>query len=50
MAIAGLICTIVGALLAALLTVLLVNAANKCGGFSNSNTPGFNTCIRSHFG
>lgn len=50
MAIAGLICTIVGAALATLFSVLVIHAANQCGGFSNSNQPGWNTCIRNHFG
>jgi len=50
MAIAGLICTIVGAVLATVFSVLVIHAANQCGGFSNSNQPGWNTCIRNHFG
>lgn len=50
MAVAGLICSIVGAAIATVLTVLLVQAANQCGGFGNSNVPGFNTCVRDNFG
>jgi hypothetical protein len=48
MAVAGLICTIVGAVLATLFTVWIVHAANQCGGFSNSNVPGWNQCVRDH--
>jgi hypothetical protein len=50
MAVAGLICTLIGAVLATILTVLLVHAANQCGGFGNSNAPGFDQCLRDHFG
>lgn len=46
MAIAGLICTLVGALLATLLTVLIVHAANDCGGFSNDSSDQWQTCVR----
>jgi hypothetical protein len=46
MAIAGLVCTIVGAVLATIFTVWIVHAANQCGGFSNSNAPGWEQCIR----
>lgn len=50
MAIAGLICALVGAALATLFSVLVIHAANQCGGFSNSNDPGFNSCVRHHLG
>lgn len=50
MAVAGLVCTIVGALLATVFTVVIIHAANACGGFSNSNQPGWDTCIRNHIG
>jgi hypothetical protein len=46
MAAAGLICTIVGAILAVIITVVLVRAINECGGFGNSNDPAFNQCVR----
>jgi hypothetical protein len=49
MALAGLVCSIIGALLATLLTVLVVHAANQCGGFDNNNTPGFDRCVRDNF-
>jgi VanZ family protein len=49
MAIAGLICTIIGAILATVLTVVLIHAANKCGGFSNSSDSNFNQCVRDNF-
>jgi hypothetical protein len=46
MAVAGLVCSIVGGLLATLLTVLLLHAADKCGGIDNSDRPGFQNCLR----
>jgi hypothetical protein len=49
MALAGLICSIVGGLLATVATVLLVHAADQCGGLNNGNTPGFNQCVKSHY-
>jgi VanZ family protein len=49
-AVAGLACSIVGALVATVLTVLLVHAVNKCGGLSNNTAPGFNHCVTDHFG
>lgn len=48
MAIAGLVCTLVGAALATLFSALVIHAVNQCGGFSNSNAPGFQTCVRTH--
>ena len=48
LAVAGLICTIIGAALATLFTVLLIHAANQCGGFDNKNAPGYNNCLRDH--
>lgn len=50
MAVAGLICSIVGAALATLLTVLLVHAANQCGGLGNSDMPGWENCVSDNFG
>lgn len=49
MAIGGLVCTIVGAILATILTVLVVHAINKCGGISSTNDPGFNQCVQDNF-
>jgi hypothetical protein len=46
LAVAGLVCTIIGALLATVLTVLIVRAADKCGGFSNDNSDQWQTCVR----
>jgi Domain of unknown function (DUF4190) len=50
MAVAGLICAIVGALLATLLTVLIVHAVNQCGGFNNTNSSSFDQCVQDHIG
>jgi hypothetical protein len=50
MAVAGLVCTIIGAILATIFTVLVIHAANACGGFSNSNQTGWETCFRDHLG
>ena len=47
-ALAGVICTGVGAVLAIVFTVFLVHLANKCGGLDNQNTPGYNQCLRDH--
>jgi len=49
MAIAGLVCSIIGGVLAAAFTAFLVHAANQCGGLDNSNAPGWNTCVRHNF-
>jgi len=48
MAVAGLVCSVVGAVLATIFTVLLVHAANACGGFDNGSAPNFQTCLREH--
>lgn len=48
-AVAGLVCTVVGALLATLLTVLIFRAADRCGGFSNDNSSDFQNCLRDNF-
>ena len=50
MAIAGLICAIVGAVLATLFGVLIIHAINQCGGFHSRTDPGFNNCVQHHFG
>jgi hypothetical protein len=48
LAVAGLVCATVGAILAVLFTVWFVHIANNCGGISNSNDPGFSQCVRDH--
>lgn len=48
LAVAGLVCTIIGALLATMLTVLIVRAADKCGGFTNDNSDQWQTCVRNN--
>ncbi len=50
MAVAGLVCSIVGALLATVFTVWAVHVANQCGGIDNKDSPGWNDCIRNHLG
>ena len=47
LALAGLVCAIIGGLLAALMTVLLVRVANHCGDLQD-NRDQFQTCIRHH--
>ena len=49
MALAGLICSVIGGVLATVATVLLVHAANQCGGLNNGNAPGFNQCVKDHY-
>lgn len=46
MAVAGIACAAAGAVLAAVLTVVIVNAADKCGGLENSDDPGFQQCVQ----
>jgi hypothetical protein len=46
LAIAGLICTVVGALLATIISVKVVQAIDKCGGLDRSGNSSFNQCIR----
>jgi hypothetical protein len=50
MAVSGLVCSIVGALLATLLTVLIVHAVNQCGGFDSRSTSSFDQCVQDHIG
>ncbi|HZC69385.1 MAG TPA: DUF4190 domain-containing protein [Jatrophihabitans sp.] len=50
LAVAGLICSIIGAVLATVFSVLVIHASNQCGGFSNSDQPGWDQCFRDHFG
>jgi hypothetical protein len=44
----GLVCSIVGGLLATVFTAMAIHAANQCGGFNQSNQPGWETCFREH--
>lgn len=46
MAVAGLVCTAVGAIVATVLTVLIVHAINKCGGLDSNGSSEFNSCVR----
>jgi len=46
-ALAGLICTIIGAVLATLITVAYVRVANKCDGLQDQRDE-FQTCVRHH--
>lgn len=48
MAVAGLVCAAVGAVLAITTTVLVVRAYDQCGGSAESDRPGFNQCIQDH--
>jgi hypothetical protein len=48
MAVAGLICSIIGAILATVFTVWAIHVANQCGGIDNKDSPGWNDCIRHH--
>jgi hypothetical protein len=50
MAIAGLACAVAGAVAATVFTVVIVHAANQCGGIDNRNAPGFDQCISDQFG
>jgi hypothetical protein len=48
MAVAGLICAAVGAILAIVWTVYILSAVNKCGGIDQNNTTGFQQCVQDH--
>jgi hypothetical protein len=48
MAVAGLICSIIGAVLATVMSVLLIHAVNQCGGFDNGDRTGFQDCVEQH--
>ena len=49
MAITGLVCTVIGTLLATLLSVFLIRAVNQCGGFqSDTSSQSFKTCVQDH--
>ncbi|HET6877799.1 MAG TPA: DUF4190 domain-containing protein [Jatrophihabitans sp.] len=48
MAIAGLVCAAVGAVLAIVVTTVLIHAVNQCGGLNRSNQPGFQQCVQQH--
>lgn len=48
LAVAGLACAAVGTLVATLVTVWYVHAANQCGGLQQSRSTEFNQCLREH--
>jgi hypothetical protein len=48
LAVAGLICSVIGAVLATIMSVLLIHAVNQCGGFDNGNAPNFQNCVQNH--
>jgi len=48
MALAGVVCSIIGAVLATIMSVLLIRAVNQCGGFEDGNVPGFQDCVQEH--
>jgi hypothetical protein len=48
MAIGGLVCAAIAALLATIWTVFLLHGTNQCGGFGQSGQPGFRTCVQNH--
>lgn len=48
MAVAGVICSVIGAVLATVMSVLLFHAVHQCGGFDNGNVPGFQDCVQKH--
>jgi hypothetical protein len=48
MAIAGLVCAAVGAVLAVIWTVFFIHAINQCGGFNDTGRPGFRVCVQQH--
>lgn len=49
LAVAGIACAVVAALLTTVLTVLVFRAADKCGGLENSDDPGFQQCVQDNF-
>jgi hypothetical protein len=48
LAVSGLVCSIIGAVLATVFTIVVFHAANACGGFENSDQSGWDTCFRDH--
>jgi VanZ family protein len=49
MAIAGLVCAGIGAVLAIVWTVFVIHAVNQCGGFDQTSRPGFRHCLQQQF-
>jgi hypothetical protein len=49
-AIAGLVCAAVGTAIVVIFTIIVVHAANQCGGLSHSSDPGFEQCLRDKLG
>ncbi len=46
MAVAGLVCMVVGALLATIISIKVFSAVDKCGGFNQSDRGSFNQCLK----
>jgi hypothetical protein len=46
MAVAGLVCLVIGALLATIISVKVFRAVDRCGGFDQTNQSSFNQCLR----
>ncbi len=46
LALGGIACAVIGAVLAVFLTVLVKDAFDKCGGVSHRNDPGFMQCVQ----
>jgi hypothetical protein len=46
MAVAGLICMVIGAILATIISIKVFSAVDKCGGFNQSDRSSFNQCLR----
>jgi hypothetical protein len=45
-AIAGIVCAVIGAVLAIVFTVFVVHLSNECGGTGNQNSSSYRQCIR----
>jgi hypothetical protein len=46
MAVAGLVCMVVGAVLATVISIKVFRAIDQCGGLNQSNNSSFNQCLR----
>lgn len=49
LAIAGLTCAAIGAILAIVMTVVFTRAINSCGGVSEKDSSGFQQCVQNYF-
>jgi hypothetical protein len=47
-AIAGIVCAGIATAVVVVFTIVVVHAANQCGGFGHSDDPGFNQCLKDH--